>query len=202
MPQQSRNNDKEQSMQNAAHAYRQTQIGTTGQGEIVVMLYDGALRFLAQAREKMENRDYTAKGIFISRALEVIHELDGSLNLDGGGNLAQNLHNLYFLCSTRLLQVNLKLDFALLDSVVDTLSGLRNAFAQILSVPEAQAVSARIEAKNATHNGTPRPLSVPPSAPSPRSAVSLYARQNLAPQAPQPAAPSPGPSPKSDVNTL
>ena len=41
-------------MQNVAHAYLQTQVGTTGQGEIVVMLFDGALRFLAQARDKMQ----------------------------------------------------------------------------------------------------------------------------------------------------
>lgn len=55
-----------QFMQNAAHAYLQTQVGTTGRGEIIVMLYDGALRFLAQAREKMEARDMAGKGMLIS----------------------------------------------------------------------------------------------------------------------------------------
>lgn len=146
-------------MQNAAHAYLQTQVGTTGRGEIVVMLFDGALRFLAQAREKMEARDMAAKGLLISRALDIINELDSSLNLEAGGDLAQNLHNLYFLCSTRLLQANLKLDFAKLDSVVDTLSGLRSAFAEILHTPEAQAACSKM--------GNPAPATQQASAPRP-----------------------------------
>ena len=61
-------------MQNVAHAYLQTQVGTTGQGEIVVMLFDGALRFLAQARDKMQAKDYAGKGQLISRALDIVNE--------------------------------------------------------------------------------------------------------------------------------
>jgi flagellar protein FliS len=150
----------------------------------VGLLYDGALRFLAQAREKMEAGDCAAKGILLSRALEVIHELDGSLNMDEGGALAQNLHNLYFLCSARLLQANLKRDFALLDSVANILTGLRNAFSQILTVPEAQAASARIGAKHSARTVEARPLPSGLQGPSPRSAVNLYAQQN--PPAPPP----------------
>ena len=110
-------------MQNVAHAYLQTQVGTTGQGEIVVMLFDGALRFLAQARDKMQAKDYAGKGQLISRALDIVNELDSSLNMEVGGELAKNLHQLYFLCTTRLLQANLKLDMDKLDSVVEILSG-------------------------------------------------------------------------------
>ena len=79
-------------MQNVAHAYLQTQVGTTGQGEIVVMLFDGALRFLAQARDKMQAKDYAGKGQLISRALDIVNELDSSLNMEVGGELAKNLH--------------------------------------------------------------------------------------------------------------
>lgn len=149
-------------MQNAAHAYLQTQVGTTGRGEIIVMLYDGALRFLAQAREKMEARDMAGKGMLISRALDIINELDSSLNMEAGGELAQNLHNLYFLCNTRLLQANLKLDTSRLDSVVEILTGLRSAFAEILNTPEAQAACAKMGAqKPATQQAAaPRPAAV------------------------------------------
>ena len=149
---------------NVAQAYRQTQVGTVGQGEIVVMLYDGALRFLAQAREKMEVKDFAGKGILISKAISIIHELDSCLNMEAGGEVSRNLHQLYFICTTRLLQVNLKLDFALLDNVVETLTGLRSAFAQILGNAEAQAVAAQIGARTAAQNANhdkPRPLSNP-----------------------------------------
>lgn len=168
-------------MQNAAHAYLQTQVGTTGRGEIVVMLYDGALRFLAQAREKMEARDMAGKGMLISRALDIINELDSSLNMEVGGELAQNLHNLYFLCNTRLLQANLKLDTAKLDSVVEILTGLRSAFAEILNTPEAQAACAKMGAqKPATQQAAaPRPAAVQQQTPSVNRgmAASMYGQQ-------------------------
>lgn len=166
-------------MQNVAQAYLQTQVGTTGQGEIVVMLFDGALRFLAQAREKMEAKDYAAKGLLISRALDIVNELDSSLNMDLGGELAKNLHQLYFLCTTRLLQANLKLDMAKLDSVVEILSGLRSAFAQIVATPEAQAACAKLGAKQTVQpTSTPRALSAPRPMTTPRTAAAgLYSQQ-------------------------
>ena len=147
-------------MQNVAHAYLQTQVGTTGQGEIVVMLFDGALRFLAQARDKMQAKDYAGKGQLISRALDIVNELDSSLNMEVGGELAKNLHQLYFLCTTRLLQANLKLDMDKLDSVVEILSGLRGAFAQVLATPAAQAAPPPPAAPQ-----TPVPPAAPESAP-------------------------------------
>lgn len=188
--------DKEcEGMQNAANVYFQTQIGTTGQGEIVVMLFDGALRYLAQARGKMLDRDYAAKGILISRALDIVNELDSSLNLELGGDLAQNLHQLYFLCTTRLLQANLKLDMEKLDSVVDILTSLRGAFAEVLTTSEAQAACAQLRAKQSAHSAS-MPRAVAPAAAgpafAPQNAVTdLYNRQDAQSRAMPPAASSP-----------
>ena len=182
-------------MQNAANVYFQTQVGTTGQGEIVIMLFDGALRYLAQARDKMEARDYAGKGMLISRALDIVNELDSSLNLELGGDLAKNLHQLYFLCTTRLLQANLKLDMEKLDSVVDILSGLREAFAEVITTSEAQAVCAQLRAKQNPHSAS-MPRAVTPAAAGPafvpRSAVAdLYNRQDTQSRAMPPEQPCP-----------
>jgi len=134
-------------MQKGAQAYFSTHIATTDQGQLLLMLYDGALKFLAQAREKMLARDMAGKGIFISKTIDIVNELASSLNREKGGTLAENLDNLYFLCTARLLQANAKLDVAQLDSVVNILSGLRNAYAQIVNTPEAQAAAAQISAR-------------------------------------------------------
>lgn len=115
-------------MQTAAKAYLKTQVNTTSQGEILILLYEGALKYLAQAREKIAARDYAAKGILISRVLDILTELQSSLNAQKGGELAGNLQKLYFYCSTRLLQANMKMDTAILDEVVRILAGLRDAF--------------------------------------------------------------------------
>ncbi len=118
-------------MYNAARAYRQTQVTTTKPGDVVVLLYEGAINFLKQAKVKMAERDVEKKGILISKAMDVISELDSSLNTQKGGDLGENLHKLYFYCNTRLLQGNLKIDPKYLDEVITILSGLKSAFEEI-----------------------------------------------------------------------
>lgn len=134
-------------MNKAAHAYFQTKVSTTDQGQLLLMLYDGALKYLQQARDKMLARDFAAKGILISKVIDIVNELAASLNMDKGGSLAVNLNNLYLLCTARLLRANLKMDMESLDSVEKILSGLRGAYAQIIETPEARKAAADIASR-------------------------------------------------------
>ena len=133
-------------MQKAAHAYLQTQVTTTSQGDILVMLYDGAIKFLNNAKERLAANDMAGKGNYISKTLDIINELDSTLNIEKGGELAKNLHNLYFFCSSHLLKANLKKSATMIDEVLNILNGLRSAYSQILSMPEAQAAAAEAAA--------------------------------------------------------
>ncbi len=117
---------------NAAQAYFKTQVTTTSQEELVIMLYDAAITFLKQARIKLEEKDMAQKGILISKALDVIAELDGSLNVKQGGDLARNLHAMYMYCNTRLLKANMNLDTGNIDEVMHILTEFRSAFSEIL----------------------------------------------------------------------
>lgn len=128
-------------MQRAAHAYLQTQVTTNSPGDLLILLYDGAINFLNKAKEYLAVNDMAGKGIYISKALDIINELDSTLNLDKGGELAANLHNLYFFCSSRLVMANLKKDAKMVDEIVKILSGLRSAYAEIVALPEAQAAA-------------------------------------------------------------
>ncbi len=134
-------------MNKAAHAYFQTKIGTTDQGQLLLMLYDGALKYIQQARTKMIAKDFAGKGIMISKVIDIVNELAASLNMDRGGSLAVNLNNLYLLCTARLLRANLKMDMESLDSVESILSGLRGAYAQIIETPEARKAAADIASR-------------------------------------------------------
>lgn len=131
-------------MNKAANAYFQTKVSTTDQGQLLIMLYDGALRYISQARDKILAKDYAGKGVLISKVIDIINELSSSLNLEKGGSLATNLNNLYVLCTARLLQANLKMSIESLDSVSEILSGLRSAYAQIVETPEAKRAAAEI----------------------------------------------------------
>lgn len=136
-------------MHKAANAYMQTHVTTTTPGHLVVMLYDGAITFLEQAKQEIAANNFAKKGILISQALDIIAELDGSLNNEKGGELAQNLHRLYMYCNTRLLRANLKMDTAIIDEVISILSSFRSAFAEISRTqphpapPKASAYYAR-----------------------------------------------------------
>ncbi|WP_457571513.1 flagellar export chaperone FliS [Desulfovulcanus sp.] len=119
-------------MQSAARAYLQTKVNTTTQEELVVLLFEAAIKFLQQAKEKIKENDFAEKGILISKALDIISELDASLNPEKGGEIAKNLHSLYFYCQTRLLIANLKLDCGIIDEVIDILKKIGSAFAEII----------------------------------------------------------------------
>lgn len=173
-------------MLKGTQAYVQTKFSTVGQGEILILLYDGAIKFLRLAKEKIKENDPAAKGMLISRALDIVNELDSSINMEAGGSLSKNLHQLYFVCSTRLLKANLHMDAAGVDSVIDILTGLRNAYADILNKPEAKAASAKIASRLPANAATPNravPLPNPaaPLAPASLGLAGLHA-QNASPR--------------------
>jgi flagellar protein FliS len=129
-------------MLNGAKAYLQTQVNTVNRVEVLIMLYDAAVKNLTQAKEMIEDKKPAEKGMLISKALDIIGELDSSLNSEKGGEIAQNLHSLYFYCNTRLLKANLHMDTAMIDEVVTILSGLRDAFKDIKAEGNEQNLQA------------------------------------------------------------
>lgn len=138
-------------MQSAVKNYIQTQVSTTTQGDLVIMLFDAALKFLHRAKEKIAEKNYAQKGILISKALDILSELQGSLNVNKGGELAERLQKLYFFCSARLLMANLKMDVAKIDEVVGILNGLREAFSEANASVVTKAVPS--SATQATRTG-------------------------------------------------
>lgn len=180
-------------MNKAASAYFQTKVSTTDQGQLLIMLYDGALRYLSQARDKILAKDYAAKGVLISKVIDIINELSSSLNMEKGGSLATNLNNLYVLCTARLLQANLKMNVEYLDSVTEILSGLRSAYAQIVETPEARQavreIAGRMQPAGSTSK-TAQPIMTGQISTAPRAhAKAAYGRGTMASK-PEPVTPA------------
>lgn len=143
-----------------ATAYLATQVNTTSQGQLLLMLYDAAIKFLKQAKEKIEEKDYAAKGILISRATDILSELNQSLNKERGGKLAQNLNSLYLFCNNQLAQANLRMETKYVDDVLNILDNLRQAYGEIVPQCENQgrpAGQAPREQNAAPVNNLPRP---------------------------------------------
>ena len=115
----------------AQQQYVTTQVGTADRLQLVIMLYDGAISFLGQARERMAAQDASGKGVFIGRALDIIAELNASLNFQAGQELSTNLFHLYNFMTSHLTKANLNWDLQALQEVMVMLQQLREAWADV-----------------------------------------------------------------------
>jgi flagellar protein FliS len=119
-----------------AGAYRQVHASTgvasaTPHG-LVAMLFDGLVGAIAEARGAMRAGNVPAKLKAISRALGIVDEgLSATLNLQDGGRLAADLHDLYAYIALRLTHANLRNDEAALEECTRLIEPVRTAWAQI-----------------------------------------------------------------------
>jgi flagellar protein FliS len=122
----------------AAAAYRTVQVVSSASPlELVVMLYDGALASLGQARDALERRDLVTKGRAMSKALSIVGHLQGTLNMEDGREVAAELDRLYLYVTDRLLEANRKGATGPIDESIRLLSTLRDAWSQVASTPQA-----------------------------------------------------------------
>lgn len=139
----------------ATQSYRQAQVNTIGRADITLMLYDGLLRFLDLAAEKMEQNKIQDKGNYISRALDIINELDSTLNMEKGGEISKGLHSLYLLTNKNLLMANLKNDLSILKSVRANMQVVRDSFYEAMQTQEAKEMLSKmgpVPVQNANSN--------------------------------------------------
>ncbi len=123
-------------MTRGLNAYRTTQVQSRTPLELVVMLYDGAIRFVGTAREAVERRDIAARGEAISRALAIVSELQSTLNMEAGGEVAMQLDRLYDYVNERMLAAAMQNSVEPLDEARKVLETLRDGWATIASQPE------------------------------------------------------------------
>jgi flagellar protein FliS len=116
---------------NQTAAYRQQAILTAPPGRLVVMLYDGCLRFLFQSAHAMREGDRQTSLQRMRRAEAIIDELTVTLDHDRGGVIASRLHGIYAFSRRQLLDAWREGEADKIDEVSSLLSELRDAWAEI-----------------------------------------------------------------------
>jgi flagellar protein FliS len=124
---------------NALSAYRETRIKTASQGQLVVMLYDEALKHLDRGLELLglnaSGKKDPGKIEHVNKAIlktqDIITELMVSLDFDQGGEIAKNLFSLYTWFNKELLEANIKQDRRRLTIIRNMISDLRSAWSEI-----------------------------------------------------------------------
>lgn len=128
---------------NAYQMYRQTQAQTAPPGELVLMLYRGAARFVAAGIEAIESKDIQTAHTNLIKAQAVITHLHETLDVATGGQVAENLGRIYEYLNHRLLEANVRKDAAPAREVQGHLRELLSAWEQAVrtTAPGRQAAT-------------------------------------------------------------
>ena len=111
--------------------YQDTAVTTQSKGRLIVMLYEGAVKFLKLAIKEAEAKNYEAKGKYIGKAQDIIAELNAVLDMEAGGEIAGNLRKLYFFMNDRLSKANGKNDPEIIREVISLLEELNQGWKAI-----------------------------------------------------------------------
>ena len=119
--------------------YLETQVLTASKEQLLLMLYDGAIRFCEQGREAMAARDIPRTHDLLVRAQRILIELWCALNPAVDATLAKTLGGLYSFLYLRLVEANVRKDAAAVDGVVGILKSLRQGWGEAIHKARADA---------------------------------------------------------------
>lgn len=124
---------------NPYQQYQTTQVKTASTGDLVLLLYDGAIRFLARAELAIGEHRLDAAGADIVRGQDIVLELMSGLEMEQGGELAANLRDLYLYMYQTLVKANLRKDVEQVRLVVRLLDRVRGAWRTVIRGEAATA---------------------------------------------------------------
>jgi flagellar protein FliS len=115
----------------AVQAYHNAAVTTQSKGRLIVLLYDGAIKFMKLAVKELEAQNYEGKGRYIGRAQDIINELNAVLDMDAGGETAANLRKLYCFMNRRLAEANTRRDPQMIREVITLMEELNQSWKAI-----------------------------------------------------------------------
>ena len=113
--------------------YQQTQVTSSTPEQILIMLYDGAIRFTVQATEALAESNRVRMSESIHRVMAIISTLSDTLDHAIGGEIAENLDALYNFMMRELTNANLKSDPSHLKNVEFLLRDLRDGWNEAIA---------------------------------------------------------------------
>lgn len=129
--------------QHQYQAYQNNAVNTASGGQLTLMLYNGAIRFIRQATKDIESKNFEGKNTNIQKAQDIIQEL--MLTLDPEIELSKQLLPLYEYTNYQLQEANIKNDVAFLDEALTFITDFRDTWKEVLKSTSTQyAQGARV----------------------------------------------------------
>ena len=128
---------------NPWQSYRKVATQTASSGQLVLMLFEGAIRFLECSLQGFSMDDPAESNQTVSnnviRAQAIIQELNQSLNMEAGGEFASTMRRIYDYLDWRLQQSNMRKEPAGIEEAISRLAVLRGAWSEMLQAGGAEA---------------------------------------------------------------
>lgn len=115
-------------LNNPYDQYKNMQVQTATPGQLILMLYEGAVKFSKMAKKAILEKDMGTANKYLIKVQDIVTELMISLDMKTGGEIAKNLYSLYDYMLTRLLDANMKKDEKIVDEVMQMIDDLREAW--------------------------------------------------------------------------
>ncbi len=110
--------------------YQNNQVTTASPEQILIMLYDGAIRFVNLAIQGIQERNVEKRNLHIKKAVSIVSEFRATLDHEVGGEMASNLDALYDFMIREMTRASIKNDTSILQPVLNILSELREAWVE------------------------------------------------------------------------
>lgn len=122
-------------------AYKKTSIHTASKEQILLMLYQAAIKNCKKAIESIDNKDIAKKGEFIGKLQDIIIELNSSLDFEVGGEVAKELSSLYDYMLFASTQANIKIEKEPLEGCLNVLNTLYEGWSEAIKSLRKEKVS-------------------------------------------------------------
>lgn len=119
-------------MNNPYQSYQTNAVQTASPGELTLMLYNGCLKFIAQAKKAIEDKDVEARNTNLLKAQKIIQELMVTLNMEY--EVAKSMMTMYDYIYRRLVEANIKSDMSILEEVEGYVKEFRDTWKQVIQI--------------------------------------------------------------------
>ena len=137
---------------NYQNAYKKASVNTLDQTKLIIMLYDGAIKNASFAVEHMKSGQIEKVHDCLIKTKNIVTELMATLNMDRGGDIANNLQSLYSYMFSQLIEANMNKKTEPVVIVIDLLKELRAAWTQINSKKKNDAKTQNTPEKGMMQN--------------------------------------------------
>lgn len=121
---------------NPYQQYRNTEVNTSSPGKLVILLYEGLIKFINEGKKLMEEGNIKDSHEILLKAEGIVSALAGSLNMEVGGEISKNLYSLYQFVNLRIVEANSYKDPSKLEEAAQVIEPMMEMWKQIVDKEE------------------------------------------------------------------